>query len=338
MSPDILVKTDQDVDFEDVLTLAKMLKRPWSYLLIDQAEQFPETGGDNRTFDNQKASLSPELLAELQAADFLLEAASELFPSSGFTVPAVSGDVSASELAAETRSQLGVSVQDQLDVKDEYAALRLWVAAIHGQGVYVAQRRLKDATIRAFSKITNNQALIVVDTRDLPYARIFSALHEYCHITLRSTGICDLDDHSAVERYCNAVAAGVLLPDNLLAEAVTPGMFAGTQDEADEALRELSRRLQVSQAMLLIRLRDSGRLSQASFDSMELRRAARRPGGKRSGGKYYPPAINRVGRLFAHRVVDAMTEGEIDRQDASVLLGVGEHLMPTYLTELAKGD
>ncbi len=339
VSPDALSNADQDVDFADVVALAKMLKRPWSYLLIDEAEMFPNAGSDNRTFANQRASLSPELLSELQVADLMLEGVDELFPDMTFTVPAISGShAPAGRVAAETRALLGVSIEDQLANKDEFAALRMWVGAIHAQGVYVAQRRLKDETIRAFSKIVGNQALIVVDTGDTAYARIFSALHEYSHVTLRSTGICDLDDHSTVERYCNAVAAEVLLPAALLDQMVSPEIFAGGEDTTDDALKGLSRQLHVSQAALLIRLRDRGTISQLTYETMETRRAARRGGGKKSGGQYYPPAINRVGRLFAHRVVDAVTEGVIDRQDASVLLGVGEHLVPRYLAELAKGD
>lgn len=337
--PDELATTDLDVDLADLLALAKLFKRPWPYLLIDEPEQFPSAGSDNRTFDNQKTSLSPDLLAELQAADFMLETAAELFPGSSYRVPSVAAGrrPPVSELASTTRDFLGISVDDQLAAKDEFAALRMWVAAIHASGVYVAQRRLRDDTIRAFSKAVGEQAVIVVDTGDTAYARIFSALHEYCHLTLRSAGICDLDDHSAVERYCNAVAAEVLVPGELLARVVTRGDFAGTPEVADGALRSFSRQLHVSQAALLIRLRDHGAITQDVYEVMELRRASRRSGGKRSGGQYYAPAINKVGRLYAHRVVDALTEGVIDRQDASALLGVGEHLMPRYLGELAKG-
>lgn len=340
ISPDALARADMDVEFADVLALAKLFKRPWSYLMIDEAEAYPAAGSDNRTFANQKVALSPDLLAELQAAELMLEAAEELFPGSTYIVPKTGGsNTPASRLAVETRALLAVSVDAQLAAKDDFAALRLWIGAIHAQGVYVAQRRLRDATIRAFSKVLGEQAVIVVDTGDTAYARIFSALHEYCHLTLRSTGICDLDDHSTIERYCNAVAAEVLMPGDLLDQVVASDAFVGGDDASDEALKSLSRQLHVSQAALLIRLRDHGRISQATYEAMESRRAERRGGPKKKpGGTYYPPVINRVGRLYAHRVVDAVTEGAIDRQDASVLLGIGEHLVPTYMAELAEGD
>lgn len=337
--PDDMLAEDQDVDFADLVVLAKAFKRPWSYLLIDEPERFPDAGDDNRTFANRNVPPSPDMLAELQAADFILDSAAELFPDAGFTVPSIPANgVSATALADAIRQHLGVTTEQQLAAKDDFAALRLWVAAVHETGVYVAQRALKDPTIRALSKTRDGRAIIVVDTGDTPHARIFSALHEYCHITLRSAGICDLDDHSTIERHCNAAAASILLPASLLDSEIPAGAFSAGADSADANLKQLSNRFHVSQAVLLIALRDHGSISQPTYEAMDARRAARRGGGKTPGGQYYPPAINRVGRLFARRVVGAMSEGTIDRQDASVLLGIGEHIVDTFSAELAKGD
>lgn len=338
--PHDLLEEDMDVEFEDLEKFAKLFSRPWSYLLIDEAEVYPDAGSDNRTFANQRVLFSPELLAELQAADRMLETASDLFSLDGYRAPTVpSGGVPAVQLSADIRELLGVSVDDQLAAKDEYAALRLWVAAIHSQGVYVSQRGLVDPTVRAFSKTRDGQAVIVVSTKDDPYPRIFSAIHEYCHVTLHSTGVCDLMDHSRVERYCNEVTAGVLLPSEALDRVLTPGTFTGDQDALDATLKSLSGQLHVSQQALLIALRDRQTISHELYEDMEIRRAARRKGGKKKpGGDYYRTAINKVGRLYAHRVVEAVREGEIDRQDASALLGVGEHSVGTFVRELAKAD
>jgi Zn-dependent peptidase ImmA (M78 family) len=337
--PHELALVDQDVEFEDLVKLAAVFSRPWSYLLIDAAEVFPDAGSDNRTYDNQRVSLSPDLLAELQLADLMLDAASDLFPGEGYQTPRIpAGDVPAMRLASDIRVFLGISVDEQLDAKDEYAALRVWVTALNNRGVYVSQRSLTDPTVRAFSKVKDDQAVVVVSTKDDPHPRIFSLLHEYCHVTLRSSGICDLLDHRDVERYCNEVAAGVLLPTELLDRLIVPGQFAGDAEEADAGLRSVAGRAHVSQQALLIALRDRRWLSQELYEALEARRAARRKGGgkKSAGGPtYYTVAINKVGRMFAHRVVDAMREGAIDREDASVLLGVGEHNVGNLVHELA---
>lgn len=326
-----------DVEYEDLVALGKYVKRPWSYLLIDTAETLPGAGDDHRTVANQRAGLSAELAGELEAADFLLDGAIELFSEDRFTVPVLPpGDLPAGRVAEAIRSFLDVSITEQLNADDEYAALRLWIAAIHGRGAYVSQRRLADDTIRAFSKVRDEQAVIVIDTGDTPYARIFSALHEYCHLTLRDAGVCDLDDHSTVERYCNAVAAAALLPPALLAGRVSSSDFTADELTADEMLYHLSRQLHVSQATILIALRDRSVISQDTYDAMEMRRRARHGSHRSPGGNYYRTEINKVGRLFARRVVDAMSDSVIDRQDASILLGIGEHNVDNYVIALAK--
>lgn len=334
-----LSRADQPVEFADLVALGKHFGRPWAYLLSDEEERFPDLGRDNRTFANQRVPASPSLIEEFEAAEALLEAAADLFGDQTYEVPPIpiTGRTPAADAGATIRAFLGVTHALQLAARDEFASLRLWVAALHARGVYVAQRRLRDDTVRAFSRAKGGQAIIVVDTGDPAYARIFSALHEYCHVVLRSTGICDLDEHRDVESYCNAVAAAALLPADLLDQELA-GVALGASPEGDEALKGLSRALGVSQAMLLIRLRDLGAISQATYEAMEDRRTSRRGGEKPPGGSYYPAAINRVGRRFARNVFGAIDAGTLDRQDASALLGVGEHSVDRLRTELFSGE
>lgn len=335
----VLAAADTEVEFEDLEAIAAFFKRPWSYLLTDEAEHFPDLGQDNRTYLNQRVPMSDEIMAELEAATLMLCAAAELFPEDGYQVPeaSLSTNVAPPVAAAQIRAFLSISMDVQLAARDDYAALRLWVDALQDRGIYVSQRRLRDKTIRAFSRIQDGQALIVVDTGDTPYARNFSLLHEYCHIVLRTTGICDLDQHYQVERYCNQVAASVLLPIDLLQREITNLQF-GVDDEADDKrLQRLSHHFRISQATLLIRLQEAKFIPDEMYEALEARRRTRRASPKTKGGQFYPTAINRVGRRFAHNVFGSLDDGAIDRADASVLLEVGEHLIGRYRRELFTG-
>jgi len=335
-----LARVDADVSFEDLERIAKYFKKSWAYLLCDAEEALPDLGQDHRTFANRSVPLGPEILSELESAAFMLEAASDLFPETVYWVPPILGlaTVPARTMAEEVRDFLAVSAASQLAAKDEYAALRLWVDALQERGVYVSQRRIRSETIRAFSKVRGHQAVIVADTGDTPYARIFSLLHEYSHIVLRSTGICDLDQHSTVERYCNDVAAIALLPEDLMRQEVHAGMFRGDEVGDDELLRSLSHRLRVSQAALLIRLRDAEVITSDGYAAMEARRRTRRVVRKGGGGQYYAVAINRVGRRFAREVFGAVADGTINRTDAGALLGVRTHLVERYRDHLVGVD
>lgn len=335
---------DADADLEmtlpELVALGKFFKRPWSYLLIDEPEVIETVGTDNRSHRNQKVPPSPSLLDQIDAVAEMLATAADLFPDTTLQVPAdLTPDTSPTVAGNVIRAFLGVHDTDQLTSKDEFSALRLWADSVQRQGVYVSQRRLGDPTVRAFSRVDEGHAVIVVDTGDGAYARIFSLLHEYTHISLRSAGICDLDDHSGIERYCNAVAAATLMPRPLVDRVMAGRRFPGQPDPDDDLLRTLSKELRVSQAALLIRLRELGIISGLHYTEMEYRRSQRRPDQERTpGGTFYPPRINRVGRRFAREVFEAYDGRQIDRQDASTALEIGEHLLATYREEFHKSE
>lgn len=336
---DLLESTikDTSISFEDLEVLAKFFKKPWSYLLIDKPEVIPDFGHDNRTIENKKHPVSEEVLKELQVADTMLDTMIELFPENKIALPqaAISNDGIADIAASKIRAFLGITDKKQLSCKNEYEALRLWSEAIQETGVYVSQRALVDENIRAFSLARKNQAVIVVSTKDNAYARIFSLLHEFCHIMLRNTGVCDLnEEYSHIESRCNHFAASVLLPDSLVGEQLRGFAFANDIEEDEDTIRTLSNYFRVSQATLLIRLKTIGLLGEGYYAKLETRRKSRRKNQKGSGGDYYASAISRVGRKFANDVFIALSDGKINRSDASAVLGVGEHIVGRFKEHL----
>jgi Zn-dependent peptidase ImmA (M78 family) len=340
VDPHRCAREDMDVSLGDLVALGKFFKRPWSYLLIDEPEVIDAVGLDNRSHRNQKLPPSSALLDQIEAAAEMLATAADLFSETQFELPAGLSSSTPSKTAGTViRDFLGVGERDQITARDEFSALRLWTDALQRRGVYVSQRRLDDPTVRAFSRVDGTHAVIVVDTADGAYARIFSLLHEYTHLVLRSGGICDFDEHSTIERYCNAVAAATLMPSRMVTKAIGARSFSGVADFDDELLRTLSKELRVSQAALLVRLRELGVISAAHFAEMEDRRSRRRSDRERTpGGTFYAPRINRVGRRFAREVFGALDVGRIDRQDASAALEIGEHLLATYRGELRKSE
>lgn len=328
---------DTSIPFEDLEILAKYFKKPWSYLLIDKPEVIPKFGHDNRTVENRKHPVSEEILQELQAAETMLDTMIELFPANKISLPKVEIDEDGitDADANKVRDFLGITDKKQLSWRDEYEALRTWSEAIQETGIFVSQRGLIDENVRAFSLARKNQAVIVISTKDSPYARIFSLLHEYSHVLLRNTGVCDLnEEHSRTESRCNHFAATVLLPDSLIKEQLNGFRFTGDVEEDEETIRSLSRHFRVSQATLLVRLKTVGLLGDPYFARLETRRRSRRKGSKGSGGDYYATAINKVGRRFATDIFAALSDGKINRSDASAVLGVGEHIVGRFKDRL----
>lgn len=328
---------DTSIPFEELEILAKFFKKPWSYLLIDKPEVIPKFGHDNRTVENKKHPVSEEILQELQAAEAMLDTMIELFTENKISLPKVEIDEDGitDSAANKVRDFLGITDKKQLGWRDEYEALRAWSEAIQETGIFVSQRGLVDEHVRAFSLARKYQAVIVVSTKDSPYARIFSLLHEYSHVLLRNTGVCDLnEEHSRTESRCNHFAATVLLPDSLIKEQLNGFKFTGDVEEDEETIRSLSKHFRVSQATLLVRLKTVGLLTDPYFARLETRRRSRRKSSKGSGGDYYATAINKVGRKFAIDIFAALSDGKINRSDASAVLGVGEHIVGRFKDRL----
>lgn len=332
-----IASTNTEVSFEDIKQIAAYFKKPWSYMLKEGPEKIPDFGHDNRTLNNRQTAISSEMLTELKLAEYRLDSAAELFPDFKVLWPNVklNSRTDVEKTAEIVREFLEVSVDEQLKSGSKHAALNLWVDALQAKGVYVSQRKLVDDTVRAFSIQRNGYGLIVVDT-EYPYARIFSLLHEYCHILMHSAGICDLELlHNGRERYCNEFAASVMLPRSLLSNQLKGFKFSGTVEEDEETIKKLSEHFRISQASLLIRLKNMGHLDEKYYQQLEIRRRNRKSIPKKvKGGSYYASAIASAGKRFAQNVVGALSEGTINRTDASVLLGVGEHVIDRFQREL----
>ncbi len=326
-----LENADKELEFAGLLILARHFKRPWPYLLLDAEEEWRAKTRDHRTLGNVAVSAeAAESLFDIVDGVFeVLETAAEILPADGASLPPapLSLSVAPDVAGALLRSYLGVSADDQLSNSEKYAALRLWSRAVQGQGIFAFQRSLPAAGVRAFSVSVGNQSAVVTNSRDTPYARVFSMLHELAHLALRDSGLCDLDRRSAVESYCNAVAAACLLPRDLLEPLLVQHPFRGDADHDDAALRRLSNRLGASQAAVLIALREQRMVDPQLIGELEDRRAARRPGERSGSGgpTHYNVRISRAGTRLLSRVFEALDSGTIGRETAGSLLDVKNH-------------
>jgi Zn-dependent peptidase ImmA (M78 family) len=125
-----------------------------------------------------------------------------------------------------------------------------------------------------------------------------------------------------------------LLPNSLVNNQLNGFNFVGNIDEDEETIKTLSNHFRVSQATLLIRLKSAGLLGDSYYNKLETRRRGRRRNSSGPGGDYYASAINRVGRKFALDIFGALSDGKINRSDASAVLGVGEHIVGRFKDRL----
>jgi Zn-dependent peptidase ImmA (M78 family) len=148
--------------------------------------------------------------------------------------------------------------------------------------------------------------------------------HELAHLWLGASALSDasaapLHGYRREEVWCNAVAAELLVPLEVLRPVIEP------LEPLDEAKQRLSRQFKVSTLVILRRLYDAGALDRAAFDRAWVQERARLrelAGTGAGGGDFYRTTLSRVSRRFARALVESTLEGQTLYRDAFRMLGV----------------
>lgn len=150
---------------------------------------------------------------------------------------------------------------------------------------------------------------------------MFTLAHELAHIWLGQTALSDSRPAEApaqaVERWCNKVAAELLVPLEVF--RVEQTRHAALQDEVER----LARRFKVSTLVILRRMHDAGTLRGDAYwraYEEEVRRLRELPKG--SGGDFYLTLGARVSKRFARALVVSTLEGQTLYRDAFRMLGI----------------
>lgn len=255
-------------------------------------------------------------------------------------------------VATEIRKRLGVTIKTQLlEWKNEYSALNGWKKATENRGLLVLEMTLPLKETRGFSLAEDGGPVIVLNIRDSVRARIFSLFHEYAHLLLHASGICDMEDQhyaseevKSTEKFCNHFAGAVLVPQNSLLRHSLVRPHTHSSEWSNYELIRLVRDLKVSQEVILRRLLICGlttrdfylRKREESRAREELIRREEKER-RRKRREYIPipqpmRCIKENGIPFVSLVLDAHGQERITFSDVADYLGV--HLK--YLPKIEK--
>lgn len=211
------------------------------------------------------------------------------------------------------------------------AALSKQVDAIEDAGILVMRsgvvgnntnRPLSVSEFRGFAISDDYAPLIFINGRDSKAAQMFTLAHELVHIWLGVSGVSNLDQTyssgAETERFCNAVAAELLVPSEELRTQWKPFQ------QPSEQIPLLVRYFKVSSLVVLRRLRDAGFVTEEEFRRLytdELTQFNQKPAST-GGGNFYLTLRARLGKRFASALVESTLEGVTPYRDAFSLLGV----------------
>ncbi len=234
-------------------------------------------------------------------------------------------------VAADIRARLGMSTAQRTGSPRLDDALRGFIEQAESAGVLVMvsgvvgsnnNRKLDPEEFRGFALSDRLAPLVFVNGGDSKSAQMFTLAHELAHLWIGETALSDATVRSApdggVERWCNQVAAELLVPADEIATHYR------SDSELGEELKHLSRMFKVSSLVVLRRLRDIGRLSHADYRvayDAELQRIQAHSSKTASGGNFYYTTAARVGKRFARAVITTTLEGRASFTEALRLLG-----------------
>ena len=236
----------------------------------------------------------------------------------------------AEEVAADIRETLGFSLEQQRQLATWTEALRRFIDRADAAGILVMvsgvvgnnnRRKLDPAEFRGFALADPLAPVVFVNGADSKAAQMFTLAHELAHIWLGETGLSDSEAREApsdrTERWCNEVAADLLVPLPVLCEEHRSGA------ELHRELRRLARHFKVSTLVVLRRMRDAGFLRQDEYHAAYKGELARlHEPAKGGGGNFYSTVSARVSKRFARAILASTFAGESSFTDMFYLLGV----------------
>ena len=317
-------------------SLAEQYRRPLAVLLLGEPPPEPQLPRDRRSFAGMEpAALTFESRLALRDAHRLRAVAAGIYSALGIATASHIGatqlTATLSEVAADERRRLGITVEDQFSWGTEGKAWSSWRAAVERLGVLVFQFRMPVRELRGFSLSDGERPpTIVVSSRDRVRPRIFTLFHEYAHLLLGMGAMC-LPRPSAIrqrtiEGFCNGFAGAILVPRDTLLEEESANRLRGVASFPDEALRPLTSLFHVSRYVIVERLRRTGIISDEAYRRKWAQWGpALEEWQEVSGGRGPLPAQGAVssrGARFAGLLIEAADRGIVNYADLPDYLGV----------------
>lgn len=322
-----------ELTFKQAQKLANVTHIPFGYLYLPEPPQETLAIPDFRTLRNEEIRQpSSDLIDILDQAQQIQSWFRDELIARGEAplsfVGSLSQDTQIEAAAARIREVVNFAVSH--DARTWEDALKLQTEQIEAIGVLVMRngvvglnnrRKLSVDEFRGFALADNYAPLIFINASDSKGAQMFTLAHEFVHIWIGVSGISNFDktyaDHDDLERFCNQVAAELLVPSAELREA-----WAKAESQEDW-LQSLTQLFKVSTLVVLRRLNDQALISDRTFQQhyqAEQERFQATSSERTGGGDFYRTQISRFSNQFLTALVESTLEGRTPYRDALRLL------------------
>jgi Zn-dependent peptidase ImmA (M78 family)/transcriptional regulator with XRE-family HTH domain len=328
--------------------VAERCKRPLSVFYLPEPPRDFQALRDFRRLPGVHGKFSPQLAYEVRAAYGRRLVALDVLSDLGEAPAELGIKASVSDnpetVAVRLRERLGLTLPQQIRFNDHF---RGWRDAIETAGILVfvlagAHHQVELEEMRGFAIAEEPLPVIVVNGKDRTPGKVFTLLHELAHVALGQSAIendVEADDalpepDRAVERFCNRLAAAVLMPrEALLAEAIVIAKRERNARWSNEEILALARHYGVSREALLLRLVELGRANVAFYQAMRREYARQLEETEEPEASGFAPyryqVLGHLGRGFARLVLQGYHNNRLTLSTASGYLGVQAKYVPS---------
>lgn len=316
--------------FNQAIRYAEKAHVPFGYLFLIKPPEEVLPIPDLRTLEGRGVQRpSAELLdlvkLMLQRQEWYREYLQQHFAETSPYVSRFSSSDSVAAIVEDMRACLGIEAHPTRGKWDDY--YRDLVQRIESLGILVMRqgnlghhtRPLRVEEFRGFAIVDEYAPIIFVNHSDALGARLFTLIHELCHIWIGQSGISDGDTntHRQEEVLCNAVAAEFLVPAKEFR-----ALWQQDLQHWEDNLPALEARFHVSTWALARRALTLHFISNDQYGRYIAEQKSlykQRTGG--SGPTYYQTKKAQISRPFSRAVVGEALSGQLLLREAGELLG-----------------
>lgn len=302
---------DSVIDSDLADKIASKFGRNWTVFLSKSLPVKPGQNVDTR-LSQSNTRLHHKTIQTYEDAEDLLDLMVELDFPPMTELPKSVPNLTAVELADWFRQYLtknDLVIPKKTNIRDYYLD---WALLLEKMNINISHHSfVDDDGIRAFSITKSKNAVIVINNEEnTEKSKLFSVLHELCHILMRKNTLCDFHRTDKIEAYCNAFASEILMPNQQFNELLHSAKYKDLPIE--EKAKQLSRHFGASELAVYTRFLNKKLITKPQYDryyqtAMEIVRekAHERRSIKSDGYNPFPVTRAQLGHLYTNRLFEA---------------------------------
>ena len=337
-------------DFKKARKLADTLHIPFGYLFLPARPTNDIRVPDLRTVGSKPITeFSPNMLDQLRNLLLKQEWYREYANAQGRKpidfVGRFSVRSSFEEVARDIRDQLGINEKFRAAASNWENFLSNFMAVAEAAGVLIirsgvvgsaSRRPLNVKEFRGFVFSDPIAPLVFINGGDSTSAQVFTLAHELVHLWIGKSGISNpnpkkrsTDEVNDIERFCNKVAAEVLVPHSEFLRRWIDNQ------SVENNVHTLVRHFRVSTHVILRQAFEQDKISRDEYEKrIEAEEERFKAQKKASGGSFFRNVPIRNSRILTVSVLDAIQENKVGLRDAATLLACKVPTLKNVATEI----